>query len=104
MVVSDGEGRTIPVTASFGVADFERGDGPDTIIDRADRAMYSAKTAGRNCVRPPVPTLSEQDLTTTRERAAADKAGERVGDKASERAADMIGSPAPASNGATFSD
>jgi two-component system, cell cycle response regulator len=51
MELRDGAGRTIPVTASFGVADCERRDGADSIIDRADRAMYTAKTAGRNCVR-----------------------------------------------------
>jgi two-component system, cell cycle response regulator len=59
MKACDGNGHVIPVTASFGVADFEPGDGADSVIDRADRNMYAAKTAGRNCVRP-IPLGPEQ--------------------------------------------
>ena len=39
------------VTASFGVASYCFGDTADDIIQRADRLMYEAKAAGRNCVR-----------------------------------------------------
>lgn len=45
---------TIPVTASFGVALFEPGgplDTPARLLKAADLAVYSAKHAGRNCVR-----------------------------------------------------
>jgi diguanylate cyclase (GGDEF)-like protein len=38
------------VTCSFGVAQFLPGDTTDTIIKRADDAMYSAKRKGRNLV------------------------------------------------------
>lgn len=38
------------VTCSFGVAQFYPDDTPDSIIKRADDAMYSAKQAGRNRV------------------------------------------------------
>lgn len=55
MPVVDTLNRPITVTASFGVADFELGDGPESLLDRADRLMYSAKSAGRNCVRPQPP-------------------------------------------------
>lgn len=42
----------VPVTASFGIAEFRADDTIDTLIDRADRAMYEAKTSGRNRVMP----------------------------------------------------
>lgn len=42
-------GRSLRVTASIGVAADERDeDGLDTIISRADRAMYEAKRKGKN--------------------------------------------------------
>ena len=45
------DGSKVSVTASFGVATWNRSEGRDSIIDRADRAMYDAKHAGRNRVR-----------------------------------------------------
>lgn len=36
------------VTISIGYADLEPGVGPSTIIERADRALYQAKSQGRN--------------------------------------------------------
>lgn len=48
--ISDAEGNRVPVTASFGVAQFRPDDSIDTLLDRADRAMYEAKTGGRNRV------------------------------------------------------
>ncbi len=36
------------VTASFGVAQVEPGDTTETVIKRADQALYDAKNAGRN--------------------------------------------------------
>jgi two-component system cell cycle response regulator len=59
MVVSDSNGKPIPVTASFGIAVLEPNELPDSVIDRADRAMYAAKTAGRNCIRLSTP-MNEQ--------------------------------------------
>ena len=38
------------MTASVGLAGFKVGDDSHSIIDRADRAMYSAKAGGRNRV------------------------------------------------------
>lgn len=39
------------VTASFGIAEFERKISPTELITRADKALYAAKRAGRNrCV------------------------------------------------------
>lgn len=38
------------VTASFGVTGYCPGDTSDTIVQRADKMMYQAKDAGRNCV------------------------------------------------------
>lgn len=47
------EGRSLTLTASFGVAGMERvtEDMIDFLIRAADQAMYEAKAAGRNCVR-----------------------------------------------------
>jgi diguanylate cyclase (GGDEF)-like protein len=46
-LVIDGAGT---MTCSFGVAQFEDGDTPDSLIARADDALYRAKINGRNIV------------------------------------------------------
>lgn len=38
----------LSVTVSFGVAEFTEGDSAAQVFDRADRALYAAKAAGRN--------------------------------------------------------
>jgi diguanylate cyclase len=40
------------ITASFGVAELEPGESPQSLIERADRLLYEAKTLGRNRVMP----------------------------------------------------
>ncbi len=47
----DFEGVNYSVTASAGVAAFQRGDGPAAVVKRADDALYQAKRAGRDQVR-----------------------------------------------------
>lgn len=42
-------GASIPVTISCGLAAFETGDSPESVFERADKALYQAKQAGRNC-------------------------------------------------------
>jgi diguanylate cyclase (GGDEF)-like protein len=44
------------LTASFGVAEYRRGEDIESLIRRADRALYEAKAVGRNTVRPKPPT------------------------------------------------
>lgn len=39
------------VTASFGIAEFKQTDSFDSVILKADKALYNAKHAGKNCVR-----------------------------------------------------
>jgi len=50
MRVDNDDGVRIPVTASFGVSTLHLTEDLDVLIDRADRAMYLAKTSGRNRV------------------------------------------------------
>ncbi len=45
-----GEHR-IQVTSSLGVACFSQGDNSETLFEKADVALYTAKAEGRNCVR-----------------------------------------------------
>jgi len=40
------------ISASFGVAEFELGESPITLIDNADKQLYKAKSLGRNRVMP----------------------------------------------------
>ncbi len=40
----------VAITASFGVASYEQGDTPFSLLERADKAMYAAKRDGKNCV------------------------------------------------------
>ena len=44
------EGRTIGVTCSIGAAEWEPGDTVDSLLRRADAALYEAKRTGRNRV------------------------------------------------------
>jgi PleD family two-component response regulator len=46
------------LTISVGVAVIEAGDTPAELILRADRALYQAKAAGKNCVRVHTPAES----------------------------------------------
>ena len=41
--------QPVAVTASCGITTFRADDTPETIFDRADRALYRAKDGGRNC-------------------------------------------------------
>ncbi len=43
-------GLPFTVTASFGVTDIEPDDSIDSLLARADKAMYEAKKRGKNCV------------------------------------------------------
>ncbi|WP_051207521.1 GGDEF domain-containing protein [Saccharospirillum impatiens] len=44
--------KQVNITLSFGVTDATKGDAsPDAALQRADKALYKAKQAGRNCVR-----------------------------------------------------
>ena len=45
------DGRYLRVTISIGVTETFVTDTPDSLVCRADAAMYQAKNAGRNCCR-----------------------------------------------------
>lgn len=55
--IKDGNGHRVPVTASFGVAVYAPGEELEVLVDRADRAMYLAKSSGRNRVVREPPAL-----------------------------------------------
>jgi diguanylate cyclase (GGDEF)-like protein len=42
--------KEMPITVSGGVSEALDGDTQDSVLARADAALYQAKTAGRNCV------------------------------------------------------
>lgn len=44
------QGLEVPVTISLGVAAAHEGEAVDELVARADKALYAAKAAGRNCV------------------------------------------------------
>jgi two-component system cell cycle response regulator len=50
MDVRGADGLPVSVTASIGVAALRPGDTIEALVDRADRAMYTAKQSGRNRV------------------------------------------------------
>jgi diguanylate cyclase (GGDEF)-like protein len=50
MSVSAGEGLTVRVTSSFGVAGFPGETSAPALVRAADRALYRAKAAGKNAV------------------------------------------------------
>lgn len=62
----DGIGR---VTASFGVAGHQPGEGLDAFISRVDTLLYRAKRSGRSCVAcdfdPPVASCGDRPVAAT---------------------------------------
>ena len=62
-VIKDGNGDVVPVTASFGVASYRADETLEQVIDRADRAMYLAKSGGRNRVVCDVPPAAARPVS-----------------------------------------
>jgi PleD family two-component response regulator len=50
LAVPDGAGGSVPLTTSVGTAVWCAGDSAESLIGRADRALYAAKAAGRDRV------------------------------------------------------
>lgn len=51
----------VKITCSFGVAEFEPGDAIDSMLKRADVALYESKTGGRNRVTVANPSIEGAD-------------------------------------------
>ncbi|WP_162939748.1 GGDEF domain-containing protein [Neorhizobium sp. NCHU2750] len=58
--------QTLNVTASFGVAKSRPGRSSDDLFRAADKALYAAKSAGRNCVCLEAPISIEKDAKAER--------------------------------------
>lgn len=60
-------GKSLTVSVSIGLATLngEEGVGSASLVDRADQAMYEAKSAGRNCVRIYGVAAAEPTLTAS---------------------------------------
>jgi diguanylate cyclase (GGDEF)-like protein len=61
--IADEQGGVRP-TVSVGVASSQPGDRVDNLLERADRALYAAKAAGRNCVRASTPVARLSPVAT----------------------------------------
>lgn len=46
----DSKDAALSITISIGVSEFRQGDGVDSLLQRADKALYDAKAAGKNRV------------------------------------------------------
>ncbi|GAA6134628.1 hypothetical protein NBRC116188_14170 [Oceaniserpentilla sp. 4NH20-0058] len=46
----NGKAKPLHITASFGLAQHHSGHKHEAVLERADKALYKAKQAGRNCV------------------------------------------------------
>jgi len=55
--IDTGRGTSVRTTASFGVTLLDPDVPAEQIIERADKALYAAKSAGRNCARVWEPTM-----------------------------------------------
>lgn len=49
--IEAGDKKTIHITASFGIALLDATHSVEKSIEQADKALYAAKSAGRNCVK-----------------------------------------------------
>ncbi len=56
------DNETIPISISLGIAFYKKSDTPETLLSRADKALYLAKQSGRNIIKTEeqLPALSEK--------------------------------------------
>ncbi len=45
------DNETIPISVSLGIAFYKKSDTPETLLNRADKALYLAKQSGRNIIK-----------------------------------------------------
>ena len=76
--IIESNGQRVPVTASFGVAALVPQETLEQLVDRSDRAMYAAKSAGRNRVRSSSgASLSPEDANPSPREKTECRAGSR---------------------------
>jgi diguanylate cyclase (GGDEF)-like protein len=67
LVILDSKDERVPVTVSIGTACYAANESFDSLLERADRAMYVAKSAGRNrVVAAPQPPNAEDSPAGSR--------------------------------------
>jgi diguanylate cyclase (GGDEF)-like protein len=86
-IIVDHNGQSLAITASAGYATIQPGEQPESLIHRADAALYAAKGAGRNCA-------FLHDGTTCRS-ASEDAAGDNPTPSPSAELVELIQSAAP---------
>jgi diguanylate cyclase len=47
------------LSISIGVAQYAAGESAQSLVDRADKALYAAKDGGRNCIRMAQPNWGQ---------------------------------------------
>ncbi len=74
LIFPSAKGR-VSITCSFGVTEFRTGDAVDSMLKRADIALYEAKTGGRNRV-----VLANENLVSFERPGGIIRAGNRAGE------------------------
>ena len=62
------KGQAVPFSCSLGVTNLQESDSPDTLLDRADKALYLAKKHGKNqvfCLTTPPTEVTDQQSASS---------------------------------------
>jgi|GEM_PF-310449 len=97
MTIAAGE-TGVQVTVSLGVSEMSPGDTPETLLKRADEALYQAKRTGRNKV-VPLEASAAQRAAARREATSGERGVRESDGKLPEQGADWPPLESPAESG-----